>query len=285
MSLIRRIIGKIVRSSIQSSPQIKHDFFWLLVECAKKDPDDFRQLLAGLKKELGREYFSYPSVFNQGYLHIDRVTHLARCFKLDEKNCILDVGAADGITPEMFSKAFPESVVYAFEPIPSTFQQLHNRVSANKKIVSINKGLSSKEGQMTIHLASRITSSSLYEIEKNIANKFFAENIKDAGSEQVSLSTLDREIPFGLNINIFKMDVQGYELEVLKGGHDTLKRTAIVLLEMQNHELYVGAPKYFELDSYLRERGFELYDIIPSIRQDNKLYEWDSIYINKNILK
>jgi len=185
----------------------------------------------------------------------------------------------------MFSDAFPNSEVFAFEPIPSTFKLLEQKVSHNKKIILINKGLGSELREIPIHLSERITSSSFFEIEKNISNDFFAKNLKDVGSAIVSLSTLDSEIPLGKNINILKIDVQGFELEVLKGGVSTLSRTKIVLVEMQNHNLYLGAPKYYEIDQYLVALGFELYDMIPSLRQDKKIYEWDSIYINKNLVK
>ncbi len=242
--------------------------------------------LEGFFKEmLIKESDNYPSLLNDGYLHIDRATEIARYFNLDDSNLIVDVGAADGTVSQKFSKAFPFSITYAFEPIPSTFQSLKGNVSGNKNIIAVNKGLGSAETELTIHLSERITSSSFFNIEENISNDFFSRNLKDVGAESVVVSTMDKEIPSDKKINILKMDVQGFELEVLKGGKNTLKRTAIVLVEMQNHDLYLGAPKYYDIDKFMRESNFELFDIIPSIRQDKKLYEWDSIYVNKNIVK
>jgi len=285
MNLYRRIVNKIIRSSINSSPAIKQDFFWLLTDHLKKNSGDLDFVLNRLSKELAVEIDKYPSAFNDGYLHIHKAIEYAMHYNLHEKQIIIDVGAALGVTAQKFSKAFPTSDVYAFEPMPSTFQSLDKNVSANKKIIPVNKGLGKEEGEFTIHLSKRITSSSFLEMKKNISNEFFSDNIKEVGAETVKVSTLDKEIPADKSISILKMDVQGYELEVLKGGTETLKRTALILVEMQNHDLYSNAPMYYDIDLFLREHGFELQDIIPSIRQDKKLYEWDGIYINKNILK
>jgi hypothetical protein len=83
-----------------------------------------------------------------------------------------------------------------------------------------------------------------------------------------------------VRIGIMKIDVQGYELNVLRGARTTLSRTDIVVLEANNHEGYRGSAKYWEVDLFLREKGFTLYDIIPSIVDGGRLKEWDMIYMN-----
>jgi FkbM family methyltransferase len=278
-------MSKIFATIFKYANWVKNIFFSSVLaylKTNKAEADYFlRQLLPDLKGEL----YKYPSIFNAGYLHIEKAIEYSNYFKLNEKDLILDIGAANGATALLFRKAFPESVIYSFEPLPEMFELLTNAVSGFANIISINKGLGSAMGELNINLSQRITSSSFFEIEKNISNEFFSENVKSVGSAKVIVSTLDSEIPLDKNVNILKMDVQGFELEVLKGGIKTLDRTAIVLVEMQNHDLYKGAPKYYDIDKFLVSAGFELYDIIPSIRQDKKLYEWDSIYINRKCIK
>ena len=79
------------------------------------------------------------------------------------------------------------------------------------------------------------------------------------------------------------MDVQGFELEVLKGATKTLKNTKVIVLEINNHDGYKGSPTYFEIDDFLRNKNFELYDLLASNRVKNKLQDWDAIYVNKNL--
>ncbi len=277
---MRITCGRIVRFLFNRSSAAKAEALNLSAEHFKTHRDDFEYHFKGM---LVKDSENYPSLLNNGYLHIDKAIDLLRYLRLDPCNSIVDVGAADGRISQKFIEAFPDSTAYAFEPIGSTFELLKERVSGNKHIIAVNKALGSEEKELPIHLSQRITSSSFFDIERNISNQFFSENLKDIGAESVAVSTLDREIPADQDVSILKVDVQGFELEVLRGGKNTLKRTAIVVVEMQNHDLYVGAPKYCDIDEFLRDNNFELYDVIPSIRQDKKLYEWDSIYVNKNI--
>jgi FkbM family methyltransferase len=249
----------------------------------KNDPKLREHLFSSLREELVDCADDYPSVINNGFLHIEKVMNLARYFKLKESNAIVDVGGAGGVISGIFSQHFPNARVYAFEPIKKTFEGLVERTRGNPQITAINKGLGSRADTLSIHVASRPTASSIFQMEEKINNEYFAENLREVRSEQITISTLDDEIPSDIEVNIIKIDVQGYELEVLRGGLSTLKRTAIVILELQNHELYVDAPKYYELDSFLREQDFNLYNIVPSIRQHKKLYEWDGIYVHRRI--
>jgi hypothetical protein len=55
--------------------------------------------------------------------------------------------------------------------------------------------------------------------------------------------------------NVLNIDVQGYELEVLKGATETLKHIDMILTEVNTGEVYKGCAKMEELDNYLR--GFK----------------------------
>lgn len=244
----------------------------------------FRDLFLDKSREkLYKEYFAYPSHFNNGYMHIERVIEIAKKEAAEgmDKKIIVDAGAASGIITTIFFQHFPSDNIYSFEPVQNTFQTLLKRVNGISGIHTRNKALGNSNCTMQINKASRITSSSLFPIDTNISNDFLSVNLKADGDEMISVAKMDDELPSFSEVRIIKIDVQGYELEVLKGGVETLKRTHFILLEMQNHESYIGAPKYYDLDNFLRIRGFELFDIIPSIRLDDKLYEWDAIYRNK----
>ena len=83
-------------------------------------------------------------------------------------------------------------------------------------------------------------------------------------------------------IDILKLDVQGAELDVLKGANQTLKKTKMLIVEQSVESPYIGGSKYYEVDSFLRESGFDLLDIIITYRKDGfVLTEFDSIYIQK----
>jgi FkbM family methyltransferase len=244
-----------------------------------------KKILEYNRPTLVKETFNYPSIINNGYLHIEQTFELIDYLKLkNEKGIVVDIGAADGIISLMFSDFF-KTKIYSFEPIKKTFNQLLENTKHDKSIKQINKALGEKKGKMAINITNRITSSSFFPIQKEIKDEFLASNILYVNAEEVIISKLDEEIPKGEKVHLIKIDVQGFELEVLKGSIDTLKHTSIILVEMQNHTIYSGAPKYFEIDCFLREHNFTLYNMIPSIRKNNKLYEWDAIYVSSEIDK
>lgn len=268
---------------ISKNKFLKNKLLTLSVEHLKRNPGDVEYLILQVRDDAKKVFDKYPLILNPPNPHIEKVINLVKYFSLPEENCIVDVGASNGVVAKRFAQAFPGTLIYSFEPVLNTFKQLQKSVSSFSNIQIVNKGLGCITERMNIHIADRASSSSFLEIKKNISNEYLSKNIRLNTIQQAEISTLDTEIPKDKKVNILKLDVQGFELKVLKGGNELLKRTNIVVLEMQNHDLYLDAPKYYELDDFLRIQGFELFDIIPSLRQDMKLYEWDGIYISKNI--
>ncbi len=215
------------------------------------------------------------------YEHIKRSISILNKNKFFDDFIILDIGGSNGHTARLYSEAFPLHKVFVFEPIKETFTILSKNIINNKNIVAINKAVGNKSGIEKINVAKRISSSSLLELKADKSSKLFAENLEAVSIEDITICKIDDEVAIDKNIGIMKIDVQGLELEVLKGSKLTLERTFIVLLEVNNHNGYLGSPKYFDIDLILRESGFIIYDLCPSTRDNGRLKEWDSIYVNK----
>ena len=84
--------------------------------------------------------------------------------------------------------------------------------------------------------------------------------------ERVEVATLDDLVQPQLSdaAAVFtKMDVQGYELQVLAGGEATLARSTLVQLEMSLLPLYETAPSYREILDFMAQHGFRLVGIEP----------------------
>lgn len=80
-------------------------------------------------------------------------------------------------------------------------------------------------------------------------------------------------------IDLLKLDVQGYELEVLRGSEEVLSRVAWIYTEAQFQDLYAGGPTFTDTFTFLNARGFDLVRM-TSFRADDdgNLMECDMIF-------
>jgi hypothetical protein len=100
-------------------------------------------------------------------------------------------------------------------------------------------------------------SSSLLEPEKHL--KYYPHIVFDSEIQvnQISLDEYVSSKNIDLNVyNFITMDVQGYELEVLKGSIETLKSIDHILTEINYDDLYKNCVKVDELDQFLSQYGF-----------------------------
>ncbi len=183
---------------------------------------------------------------------------------------ILDVGTFEGNTLRLFGKHLPETQIIGFEPNP----QMHSISTANTgqfaNIRVENIALGDKEGEMEFFVSDNLCASSL---------KTFNDNDEFTLKETLKVQTtaLDKFVPADSKVLCIKLDIQGFELDALRAGIETLKRTDYVVIEMNNHEKYENCPQYFDIDQFLREQGFGLNNIFAGYNFEG-LKEYDAIY-------
>jgi FkbM family methyltransferase len=235
-----------------------------------------------LRKEL-EEMLEKKEIFSLDHIH--RSIRIAKKFS-NQDFIILDIGGGIGVTVNLFNKAFPTNKILVFEPISDNFKNIKSRFESFSNIEVVNLAVGNVNIKKEINIANRITSSSILPLSVDSNSSVFNEtNLGQNRIENIEIVKLDDFIPSdNKQIGVIKIDVQGYEMNVLQGAKETLKRTKLVLLEVSNHDGYVGAEKYFVIDNFLREHNFTLYDLIPSILDKGKLKEWDVIYVNNTAL-
>lgn len=191
----------------------------------------------------------------------------------NDPGIIVDVGAYDGDSALFFSGMFPGKTIVGFEANPTTFSRAKQNIKSFPNIDIVNVALSSEPGEMDFFITDDAVSSSLF---KPAENREFVQEKRI----KVPATTLDQALSETEAILLLKLDVQGAELNILKGGQKTLLRTKLVLTEMLNAELYDGACRYYEVDEYLRAAGFQIFSIITSYNNEGTKY-FDVLYINR----
>ena len=103
--------------------------------------------------------------------------------------------------------------------------------------------------------------------------------------ETVAVRTLDSVLPalrerLGFERPYLKLDTQGFDMEVIRGGSDSLSTVLALQTEASVIGIYKGMPTYIETIRYFGERGFELSGLYPVARDSSlRLFEFDCVMI------
>jgi FkbM family methyltransferase len=147
----------------------------------------------------------YRHIINREELRVFR-EELAFYTQFLHPGCLcFDIGANIGAKTEIFLKLGAR--VIAFEPQSECIKELHSRLGANARLVTINAAVGSCPGQATLFTRGHSTCSSLLEEWEGV--------VED--TVEVQVTTLDDSLArYGVP-QYCKIDVEGFELEVIKG--------------------------------------------------------------------
>ena len=171
---------------------------------------------------------------------------------------VVDVGANRGQFSLDVRRALPDARVVAFEPLTPE-ADLYEQVFASTPTHVLHRvALSSAPGSTTFHVSAARDSSSLLPIGDRQSAVF--PGTEEVATQIVEVRTLD-DFADELASDgpaLLKIDVQGAELEVVRGADATLGSFRWIYLEMSFVELYDGQPLADTMIDELRDRGFRL---------------------------
>ncbi len=179
-------------------------------------------------------------------------------FPDDKEALFLDVGANQGVAIDAFLKKNKNCKIYSFEPNPDVFRKLHSRFRSNNRVRLFNFGLGEKDGTFKLFvpvyrgyefdgLGSLVSDfdDSWLPAQIFFYNKKFL-HIREINCEIKRLDDLNLE-PF-----FMKVDVEGFEFEVIRGGETTIKKSQpIILVE--------SSKKDDVIVRFLEQFGYKLY--------------------------
>lgn len=169
---------------------------------------------------------------------------------------IIDVGANVGQFINWSLVTFNNPRIYAFEPIQSVFNELKLNLGENDNIELFNFGIGNVTEELCINVNENTPSSSILELDtKHIENFDFAINTK---KEVVNIRKLDSFYEsFNLERNLLvKIDVQGFEHNVILGASKTLILAKVVIIELSFLSLYKNQLLFDDINVMLKDLGF-----------------------------
>ena len=191
---------------------------------------------------------------------------------------IADVGANTGSVTIDFSAHFPEAQIYAFEPVSHTFALLKKSTAKFGNVTAVQLGLGARDFEIEIPLN-----------RENTINSITAPPGEEntVGHEKIKIVSLDNFFT-GLTqaIDIIKIDVEGYEFEVLEGASSILQDQVKAIIIEVGYQRGTDKAHFSDVEIFMESIDFQccgIYDITKS-KDKRRLYYSNSLYIRKNLI-
>lgn len=229
----------IVSTILKRMRKLKRKSFKYEFDFTRYEKDRFLEINENLKDQiiyLGNKIWAYKNfllyegMFEPGIFYYDCYTkYLNNLEKVSDKD-IIDAGAYIGDSALVLSKLTSKKV-YAFEPVRNTFEVMKSVLKLNKtpNIVPVNLGLGAKKETLPLTSKKSMDASFLNQTEFDI---------------QTNITTIDDFVnENNLNIGLIKVDIEGFEQQLLKGAYNTIKKYKPVLLI----SIYHNPADFFEI--------------------------------------
>ena len=184
---------------------------------------------------------------------------------------VIDVGANVGQFGLDIRRHGFKGQIVSYEPVNETFELLTQTTRRHQPWKAIQLGLGAAESERTINISGNDgLSSSLLEM-----GSLHLENFPDSATvsrQNISISTIDNQlVVLGLRPQeiMLKLDVQGFEAEVLKGASQSISKIPLCYLEVSITPLYEGEVLLLPILIELSKYGHEVIDVFRGIKASN----------------
>jgi FkbM family methyltransferase len=220
--------------------------------------------------------------------HTDSAGDQRRLLAAAPVRTLFDLGAHTGESAVGYRQIFPEAKIHSFEPTGSSFQKLVEHVRHDANIIPRRIAVGAAAGEATLHQNVFDQTNSLLPFSSTFKNFVDKGYDKEVGTETVPVVALDdycRENQVD-SIDLLKMDIQGFELNALRGAAGLLEKQVIRLIytEVLFANQYQGQCCYHDIAGYLAPLGYDLYGLYDFLRGSNGiLSHGNAIFLSREI--
>lgn len=196
---------------------------------------------------------------------------------------IIDIGANMGQYAKRARKIFPRARIYSFEPLKDCFEALQKNMSGDTNFTAVHLALGDTTGSLSMERSSFHPSSSfrsMLALHKRLYPKS-----QGMERETVQIARLDEyakmlALDGGL---LVKIDVQGFEDEVIRGGRQTIRSAKAVIVEASYVSLYADQPLFEDVLWLMKDLGFAYYGSIERhySKETKKLLFEDALFLKR----
>lgn len=208
------------------------------------------------------------------------IEHRAVLREIDA-DLLLDVGANRGQFSLMMRLLHPDVPIHAYEPLTGE-AGVYRELFGRRRDVELHLvALGSEAGEGEMHVSGRADSSSMLPIGA-LQSQLFP-STSEVGTRKVPVATLDSLSAHWQHASraLLKIDVQGFELQVLRGAGRALEHCAYVYVECSSVSLYDNQALFPEVAAFLESRGFTQARRANEQWSDTGLVQADYLFVRK----
>lgn len=191
---------------------------------------------------------------------------------------IYDIGANVGTWSLLAKAFFPNAKIHAFEPLEEHHDSFNHRCGAFENIYLHDVALGPDFSTSNMHVTNFTDASSLLELADLGVRNF---NIAEERLHQVTVVPLDdyvkkNKLPLP---DLIKLDIQGYEIEALRGGEECLNHAEHIISEVSFLEFYRGQALFHDVVEFLHKRRFNLCALSVTTPLGKMLSQTDALFV------
>jgi FkbM family methyltransferase len=235
-------------------------------------------------------FFGYQLIPSWRLEHYSDSVFLARLFSYLNTDCVFDVGANTGQYRDFLrNQVGYRGWIVSFEPIPDHISTLQKSAKSDEKWIIEGYALGSECQVKNFNIMASTQFSSFLSPNHSDTELFLTSN-KVTEEIAVDIKTLDEATPriqstLSCESLFLKLDTQGYDLEVLRGGENCIGCFAAASTEASVKPIYDNSPTYSDTINHFEHLGFELSGIFPNNpSQFPLLIEFDCYMLNKGFV-
>lgn len=227
--------------------------------------------IRGLIARIGR--FFQPATDPASFPSIEGTLSTLKKLGFSPRHCV-DVGAHNGEWTTLCRSIFPETSVFMIEALESKRTVLTKLAAKEPEKLKMQICLLGAAEGSPVEFTEMGTGSSVY-----AESSPYARTITQRTTCRLD-TVLGRE---GYSsVDFLKLDVQGYELEILRGAEIALDQATAVLMEASLVPINSGCPLIGEVMTFMDSRGFRLFDFCSQIRRkDGVLWQTDLLFLKR----
>jgi FkbM family methyltransferase len=200
--------------------------------------------------------------------------------------CVLDVGANTGQYGKELRETGYIGRLVSFEPMLEAFQELTRGAARDKSWECIRIAIGSCDGTASLNVSANHVSSSILPLHQALLDAApDCRYVRIQDTPVRSLDSLADTLFRPLDSIWLKLDVQGFERQVLDGAKNTLTRVQAVEVELSLRPLYEGQTLYLSMIQFMEQRGFALASLAPGFLDERtgRLLQFDGIFLREGL--